>query len=56
MKSFYGLLYSIEKSKIIKKINLNQNNGLNIKYINEIEKILSLNENNFVPKAENSSD
>ena len=56
MKSIQGLLYSIEKSKIIKKINLNQNNGLNVKYINEIEKVLSLNENNFVPKADDSSD
>jgi hypothetical protein len=56
MKSIHGLLYSIEKSKIIKKVNLNQNNGLNVKYINEIEKVLSLNENNFVPKTEDSNE
>ena len=54
MKSIHGLLYSIEKSKIIKKVNLNDNNGLNVKYINEIEKVLSLNENNFVPQVEES--
>ena len=56
MKSIHGLLYSIEKSKIIKKVNLNQNNGLNVKYINEIEKALSLNENNFVPKTDDSNE
>ena len=52
IKSIQGLLFSIEKSKIIKNISLNQNNGLNAKYINEIEKVLSLNQNNFVPKVD----
>jgi len=49
MKSIPALINAIEKSKIIKKIYLNQSNGLNIKYINEIDKVLSLNEDNFLP-------
>ena len=49
-KSVNGILNAIEKSKIIKKIYLDENNGLNNKYICEIEKQLSLNENNFIPK------
>lgn len=49
LKAIPGLLNSIEKSKIIKKIYLEENNGLNSKYINEIEKKLYLNENNFIP-------
>ena len=49
MKSIPGLINAIEKSQIIKKIYLNQSNGLNSKYINEIDKVLSLNENNFLP-------
>jgi len=52
MKSIPALINSIEKSEIIKKINLNQSNGLNIKYINEIDKVLSLNEDNFLPSNE----
>ena len=49
LKSIPALINAIEKSKIIKKIYLDENNGLNYKYINEIDKILNLNENNFIP-------
>ena len=50
LKAIPELITAIEKSKIIKKIYLDENNGLNNKYINEIEKVLNLNENNFIPK------
>lgn len=53
MKSIPGLLESIEKSKKIKKIYLNENNGLNSKYINEVENILKLNEKTFIPDNNN---
>ena len=49
LKAIPALINAIEKSKIIKKIYLDENNGLNYKYINEIDKILNLNENNFIP-------
>ena len=44
-----SLLNAIEKSKIIKKIYLDENNGLSSKYIQEIDKKVNLNENNFIP-------
>ena len=48
------LLSAIEKSKIIKKIYLDENNGLNSKYIHEIDKKTSLNESNFIPFIKNN--
>lgn len=49
MKCIHGLINSIERSKVIEKIYLKQNNGLNRKYINEVERVLILNEKNFIP-------
>ena len=48
-KAISGLIKAIEKSKIIQNINLAENNGLNNKYIQEIQKILNLNETNYIP-------
>lgn len=48
-KSIPGLIKAIEKSKIIVNIYLNENNGLNDKYIQEIQKRLNSNENNYIP-------
>ena len=47
-KAIPGLLNAIDKSKIIKKIYLDENNGLNSKYIQEIDKKVKENENNFI--------
>jgi Ran GTPase-activating protein (RanGAP) involved in mRNA processing and transport len=49
LKAIPGLSNAIEKSKIIKKIYLEENGGLNAKYINEIEQKLYQNEKNFIP-------
>lgn len=49
LKAIPGLSNAIEKSKIIKKIYLEENGGLNAKYINEIEEKLYQNEKNFIP-------
>ena len=48
-KTIPALLNAIEKSKIIKKIYLDENNGLNSKYIQEINKKVNQNEYNFIP-------
>ena len=48
-KAISGLTNAIEKSKIINKICLEENSGLNVKYINEIEQKLYSNEKNFIP-------
>ena len=52
-KAIPQLLNSIGKSKIIKKIYLDENNGLNSKYINEVNKKLNCNECNFIPYKNN---
>lgn len=49
-KCIPGLIKGIEKSAIINKIYLIENKSLNKKYIYEIEKQLSANKSNFIPK------
>ena len=53
-KAIPELINAIRKSKIIKKIFLDENNGLNPKYINEAnKKKLNFNENNFIQNKNN---